>query len=107
MDVKPFNPRGGGTVTIANATSAAAAAMLPDTSDSFVFYNSSATAIVFIRVTILDQLADPAATALVASDMPIPPGAQVRLNFGFGKKKISAVASAADGNLYVTAGTGN
>lgn len=107
MDVKPFNPRAGGTIVIANATSAAAAVPLHDLNDSFVFYNSSATAIGFIRVTKLDLSSDPAQTATTTADMPIPPGAQVRLNFGFGLKKISAIASAADGNLYVTAGTGN
>lgn len=104
--IKPFNPSPGGTIIIANATSPAAAVALSDGGEQFAFYNSSATAIAFVRVTSTEAGATPTA-ATTTVDFPIPPGAQIRLTFGLGKKSISAIASAADGNLYVTAGIGN
>lgn len=105
--LKPFNPKPGGTISITNATTPAAAVSLDADCDQFVFYNSSATAIAFPRVTILSLTGDAAQTADSATDMPIPPGAQIRLTFGVGRKSISVDASAADGTLYVTAGHGN
>lgn len=104
--LKPFQPKPGGTITIANATTPAAAVALDADSAQFALYNSSATAVAFVRVTSTDAGAT-AQAADSTTDMPIPPGAQIRLTFGMGRKSISADASAADGNLYVTAGIGN
>lgn len=104
--IKPFNPKAGATLTIANATTPAAAVALAEDCEQFVFYNSSATAIAFIRVTVTDA-GGAAVAAVSTADMPIPPGAQVRLTFGLGKKSLSVDASAADGNLYVTPGMGD
>lgn len=106
MDPRPFQPIPGGTVVIANATSAAAATVFSAGSE-YVFYNSSATATAFIRMTSTPVSGDAAGTATTTTDMPIPPGAQIRLSFGVGRKSLSAIASAADGNLYVTPGHGN
>lgn len=107
IGVKPFNPVGGGTIVVTNSGTATPHT-LAEFSDTFAFYNSSATAIAFIRVTAQPNgSGDPVGVATVSTDMPVPPGAQIRLEFGYGKKSLSAVASAADGNLYVTPGTGN
>jgi hypothetical protein len=111
MSMKPFNPAGGQTFIMANAvgaassTTAQAAAMR--NCDQIAFYNSSATAIAFVRVTVLNEPADTAVAATATTDIPIPPGMSMRLTFGIGPKKVSAIASAADGNLYVTPGVGN
>lgn len=106
MDPRPFQPVGGATVVIANAVSAATATVFT-TGSELAFYNSSATAIAFIRVTREVLSTDPAQTATTTTDMPIPPGALIRLSFGLGRKAVSAIASAADGSLYVTPGHGN
>jgi hypothetical protein len=106
MHDRPFQPVGGQTVVIANATTAAAATLF-STGSEYAFYNSSATAIAFIRMTSTPIAGDPAAVATITTDMPIPPGALIRLSFGVGRKSLTAIASAADGNLYVTPGHGN
>lgn len=107
----PFNPRGLGTFAIANATSSSAAVALKGGDAQYVFYNSSATAIAYVEVTNTEggSTARPAVvpTTSVNGSFPIPPGAQVRITLGTGSKSLTAIASAADGNLYVTPGNGN
>lgn len=106
MHDRPFQPVAGAGVIIANAVAAATATVFTIGSE-YAFYNSSATAIAFIRMT-RSEPGDPTVpAATVTTDMPIPPGAFVRLSFGLGRKSLSAIASAADGNLYVMPGHGN
>lgn len=102
----PFQPKGKATLTIANAVAATSPAALPDELNQVVLYNSSATAIAFVCITNQTVTSDPAANAAL-TDFPIPPTGQIRITCGYGPKKISVIASAADGNLYVTPGHGN
>lgn len=110
MIINPFSPVEGKTVTVANATSATAATPIPFESDVVVLTNSSTTATVFVRVTYYDNANDTmtgvAPTTTV--DLPILPQQQIRRNVAPQRfKVIRAIASAADGNLYITPGTGN
>lgn len=108
MDIKPFCPKPGGTFVVANATSATADVAIDPDADQVVLYNSSATAIAFFRITTFPSNAlGTGAAPTVTADMPVPPGAQIRITCGRGYKEIRCIASAADGNLYVTPGQGN
>jgi hypothetical protein len=114
VDPKPFQPVRTGTFYVANATSASSPAALPDSVEQVVLYNSSSTAIAYWACQGLTTSADTGPTAVVPTttnpgvgDMPIPPSAQIRLSVGYGPKKFSVIASAADGNLYITPGRGN
>lgn len=104
--MKPFNPKAGATIVIPLVTTPAAATPIAEDCEQFVFFNASATAVAFIRVTVTDAGQAPV-DASGTADMPIPPGAQIRLSFGLGKKALSVDASAADGFLYVTPGMGD
>lgn len=114
MDLKPFQPKSGGTFYVANAVAASTQAALSESSDQVVLYNSSASAIAFWRCQNVQLNTDSGTSAVVPTtaqtppvgDIPIPPGAQIRLTVGFGPKKFSVIASAADGNLYITPGKG-
>lgn len=108
MEIKPFNPKPGGTFVIANGTSASADFEIDQGCDQIVLYNSSASAIVFFRVTCYaDNTLGSATAPTVTTDMPVPPGVQMRVTVGRTFKEIRTIASAADGNLYVTPGQGN
>lgn len=115
MDIRPFQPKSGGTFFVANAVAASAPALLEDTCSQVTLYNSSATAVAYWRSQSINLTADAGSNAVVPTaggapavgDIPIPPGAQIRLTVGFGLKKFSVIASAADGNLYITPGLGN
>jgi len=115
MDVRAFTPAEGGTITVANATSATATVAIPYDCDTVVLTNTSTTAISFVRVTYYNSALDAASavsgntgTAPTATaDIPILPGGQIRRGVQKGKAKvIRTIASAADGNLHITPGTG-
>lgn len=108
-DIRPFAPAEGKTTTVANATSATAAVALPQDCDTVVLTNSSATAIVFVRVTYYQSSADTmtGTAPTVTTDLPILPSQQIRRYVQPGQYKvIRTIASAADGNIYITPGTG-
>lgn len=107
MSLVPFNPSRDGTIVIANAIAATTPTLIPEGGGQIALYNSSASAIVFIKVATIQADGDAGVNADVTASMPIPPGAQIRLTVGLGRKKISAIATAADGNLYVTPGQGD
>lgn len=109
MDFKPFSPVEGKTTTVANSASATAAVSIPRDCDTVVLTNSSTTATTFVRVTYYDNASDtmtgdaPTATA----DLPILPSQQIRRYVQAGRfKVIRTIASAADGNIYITPGSG-
>lgn len=102
---RPFQPIGGAGFIIANAVASAAEVVVTDGSE-MSFYNSSATALAFVRVTREVTSADTAAAATVTTDQVIPPLALLRFSFGRGRKGVRAIASAADGSLYVMPGNG-
>lgn len=110
--IKPFQPVPSATIAIANGATASAPAALPSSTDTVAIYNSSATATAFFRCINLQSEDSAGSNAVAAApgalgDMPIPPLAQIRLSVGSGAKKFSAIASAADGTLYITPGVGN
>lgn len=114
MTMKPFSPALQGTFYIANAVAATAPAMFQG-GDQVVLYNSSATATAYVRIQALTSNTDVITTytatvpglAAAPGSFPVPPLAQIRLTSTIGNKSISVIASAADGNLYVTPGHGN
>jgi len=106
-DIKPFQPKPGGSIVVPNAVTASAAALLDDTADQVALTNTSATAIAYWRCDNLSQSSDPVTAVTTATGFPILPGTQIRLTVGFGWKKFTVIASAADGNLIVSPGKGN
>jgi hypothetical protein len=114
MDMKPFSPAFQGTFYIANAVAASTPALLSG-GDMVVLYNSSATATAYVRIqpitlntdTISANTATVPGVAGSPGSFPVPPLAQIRITTTHGSKSISAIASAADGNLYITPGHGN
>src|SRR4051812_8072588 len=106
MDMKPFSPALQGTFYIPNAMAASTPAMLTG-GDMVVLYNSSATATAYVRIqpltantdTITTYTATVPGVAGSPGSFPIPPLAQIRITPGHGQRSISAIASAADGNL--------
>lgn len=108
MDIAPFQAKQGGTFLIANAVTASADTFpIDDTCASVLLYNSSATAIAFYRITTNPTNAAYAGIAPTATtDMPLPPGQRCVIYTGTGFKRIRTIASAADGNVYVTPGNG-
>lgn len=115
MIIKPFQPKPAGAFLVANAVAASAPAALDDTCAQVVLYNSSATATAFWICQNLSLSTDTGPTAVIPTTAqspavgatPVPPGARVRLGVGYGPKKFSVIASAADGNLYITPGNGD
>lgn len=102
-----FIPAEGKTTTVANSATATAAVEIPFDCDAIVLANSSATAITFVRVTYYasatDTMTGNAPTATV--DFPILPASQIVRGVQSGKHKvIRTIASAADGNIYITPG---
>lgn len=109
MDFTPFSPAEGKTQLVANATSATAAMLFPQEVQTLAFTNSSATAIVFVRVTYYDNANDTmtGVAPTVTTDFPLLPNSQIRRFVAPGRfKAVRTIASAADGNTYVTPGTG-
>jgi hypothetical protein len=107
MSIRPFAPKAGGTIAITNATSATADQALEPDCETLALYNSSATAISFVRITPYDTNALGTAVApTVTTDMPVPPAQRVLIRVPYGFKEIRTIASAADGILYVTQGNG-
>lgn len=109
MDIRPFAPAEGATTTVANATSATAAVALPFDCDTVVLSNSSSTATVFVRVTYYASASDTmtGAAPTATADLPILPLNQIRRYVSPGRHKvIRTIASAADGNIYITPGSG-
>jgi hypothetical protein len=100
-------PQWGGTIVIANAVASAAGVALPPNADKIALANSSGSAIAFFRVTTYLNTADVGSgtAASATADMPVVPGQQIQVFVGNGLKTIRAIASAADGNLYVTPGS--
>lgn len=113
MDIRPFQPKAGGTIAIANAIAASTPASLDESCDAVALYNTSETATAYWRCQSLPLPTTAGANAVVPvaagaqGDMPIPPGGQIRLTVGSGLKKFSVIASAADGTLFITPGVGN
>lgn len=115
MIQRPFAPAEGGTTTVANSASATATVALPYDCDTLVVTNSSATATSFVRITYYPD-ADSLATAVsgntataptITADLPILPSQQIRRYIQGGKHKaVRTIASAADGNVYLTPGSG-
>lgn len=108
MDFKPFCPVEGKTTTVANSATATAAVVLPFDSNTVVLTNGSTTATAFVRVTYYgsasDTMTGDAPTVLL--DLPILPSQQIRRYVAPGHKVIRTIASAADGNIYITPGSG-
>jgi len=109
MEARLFAPAEGKTTTVANSATATAAVVLPYDCDMVVLTNSSTTATTFVRVTYYGSASDTmTGTAPTATtDYPIPPNQQVRRYVAPGMHKvIRTIASAADGNIYITPGNG-
>ncbi len=108
-DIRPFAPAEGKTTTVVNAVAATTAVVLPFDCDTVVLTNSSTTAIVFVRVTYYGLASDTmtGAAPTVLLDLPILPSQQIRRYVAPGQHKvIRTIASAADGNIYITPGSG-
>ena len=105
--LKPFQPVPGGTIKIANATSASSPQQLPKECDQVSIYNSSASALAFVCISGIDRLTDTGRSAVVDKDLTVPPGALIRVTCAYNYKTISVIASEADGSIYVTPGHGN
>lgn len=105
---RPFTPAWGSTTSVVNATSATSAVVLPKDRDGIVLTNTSATARVHVMLTTYDSEASPpAGTAPTTSTgMPILPNSQIRIYVGLGFKVLRTIATAADGNLLITPGSG-
>lgn len=95
---------------IANSASATAGLAIPNGSQEIALYNTSATALVVVRVTNYVGSVQPADSADNAPTMslgfPVPPGQLIRLRVGPGNKFIRTIASAADGNIWIIPGNG-
>lgn len=111
---RPFQPHPSGAFLVANAVTASAAATLSSSAEQVVLYNTSATAVAYWVCWNIDQRTDGGPTAVIPTTanpgigaMPIPPGQQIRISVGYGHKKFSVIASAADGNLIITPGKGS
>lgn len=110
--IRPFQAATKATIAIANNTTASASADLPQESDTVVLYNSSTSATAFFRCDTVTAAGSGGSAAVVPvpgtlGGLPVPPGAQIRVGVGMGYKRFSVIASAADGTLYITPGTGN
>jgi hypothetical protein len=104
---------GGASFLIANTATASTPRLLPEGCNQVALYNTSTTAIAYVRVQPLSRSTDTMPEAVVPTtgdpavgDIPVPPGAQIRITCGWNWKSISAIASAEDGNLVVTPGYG-
>lgn len=111
--MRPFCPKNQGTIAIANAIAATAPLQFSDRDGEVALFNSSASAVAFVRIDVVPANTDTGGSATIpaaggaSGGFPVPPLAQIRVSPGVGFKWISVIASAADGNLYVTPGHGN
>lgn len=105
---RPFSPAWGNTTSVTNATSATAAVVLPKSMDCVVLTNTSLTARVHVIVTTYeDETSVPTGTAPTTSTgLPILPSQQIRVYVGPNCKLIRTIATAADGNIIITPGSG-
>lgn len=105
---RPFSPAWGNTTTVTNATSATAAVILPKTMDCVVLTNTSLTARVHVIVTVYqDETSPPTGDAPTTSTgLPILPNQQIRVYVGPRCKLIRTIATAADGSIIITPGSG-
>jgi hypothetical protein len=105
---RPFTPAWGSTTVVSNATSATAAVVLPKDRDCVVLTNTSSTARVHVMLTAYESEATvPTGTAPTTSTgFPILPGQQIRIFAGFGPKLLRTIATAADGSIIITPGSG-
>jgi hypothetical protein len=108
-DIRPFQPISGKSFYVANSATGSNPAELPESCDSVVLYNTSATAVAYWRCDPYDTTnVNKAVVATTsAGDLPIPPSQQIRVSVGKNRKQFSVIASAADGNLIITPGIGN
>lgn len=107
MNGNSFVPAEGRTSTVANSATATAAIELPYDCDAISLTNSSATATTFVRVTYYNMASEVGAgTAPTTTvDYPIRPASTIVRGVQNGKHKvIRTIASAADGNIYITPG---
>lgn len=109
----PFQPHVGATLRLANTTGGTAG-VLPEDAQTVVLYNTSSSATAFWRLkhTNPDDDGDPTAVAPGVGagnegDFPVPPGQQIRITVAEGRKKFAVIATAADGDLYITPGKGD
>ena len=107
-DIRPFAPAEGKTTTVANSATATAAVALPYDCDTLVLTNSGSTAIAFVRVTYYGSASDTmtGTAPTLTTDLPVLPQQQIRRYVQPGHKVVRTIASAADGNIYITPGTG-
>lgn len=108
--LKPFEPIQSGTRYVANSGTASALADLPESCDVVALYNTSTTATAFFHCHPYDSSNTTIAvlpTTSPVGDIPVPPSQQIRISVPKGKKQFSVIATAADGNLYITPGVGN
>jgi hypothetical protein len=109
----PFQPYGSKTIAVTNAVAASPPAILASEADQVSLFNTSATAIAYWACQRLPDEASAGRNAVIPvaggapGDMPIPPGAQIRLTVGIGPKKFSLISTAADGATLVTPGHGD
>ena len=105
---RPFAPSWGSTTSVTNATSATAAVVLPKDRDCVVLTNTSATARVHVMLTNYENEATvPTGTAPTTSTgLPILPGSQIRIYVGPSLKVLRTIATAADGVILITPGSG-
>jgi hypothetical protein len=102
-----FSPGWGGVTSVANATSATAAVVLPANAQEAALTNTSATAITYVLVTTYTGVTAPTGNAPTASTgFPVLPNTTIRLHVGQGPKVIRTIASAADGNIIIAPGNG-
>lgn len=107
MTERPFAPAWGKASVVANATSATAAVVLPESCEQVALYNTSSAALTIVYVTQYSGAAPTGIAPTATSGMPVPPGQMIRLTVGAGKKVIRTIASAADGNIWIVPGNGD
>lgn len=105
---RPFTPAWGSTTVVSNSTTATAAVVLPRDRDCVVLTNTSSTARVHVMLTnYLDEATVPTGTAPTTSTgFPVLPGQQIRLYTGVRCKLLRTIATAADGSIIITPGSG-
>lgn len=99
MNVQPFSPSLGGTITIAASTTSAQGALVAN-QQSVVRVANATTAIAFVRFTnVLNEVA-------TAADTPVMPNTVETFSHVQGQQFISVVLSTGTGNVYATTGEG-
>ena len=109
--MNPFDPGINQTISQANATSSAGG-VLPDSADSVVLKNTSATATAYFVCTPTVTGGSPVDAVIPVSggavgSFPLLPGETNRVSVPEGPKTYRTIASAADGALLITPGRGN